>query len=175
MDIIRFNTRLKADGKEYSRIVYWNRFWRNKTELILSCIPAIASIVLFACGFRSSFLMIVYVIFCAYPFFIFSQCKSSISYHLEHRDASESAPCEITLMPTGILAEIKDFNISYTYNWDEFTTIYDKLGYYMMFNKGRMIVMIRKADIPEEFKKPFIDYIFEHADQNKCLIKIKRS
>ena len=77
-------------------------------------------------------------------------------------------------MPTGILAEIKDFNISYTYNWDEFTTIYDKLGYYMMFNKGRMIVMIRKADIPEEFKKPFIDYIFEHADQNKCLIKIKR-
>ena len=36
MDIIKFNTRLKADGKEYSRIVYWNRFWRNKTELILS-------------------------------------------------------------------------------------------------------------------------------------------
>lgn len=77
MDIIKFNTRLKADGKEYSRIVYWNRFWRNKTELILSCIPAAASIVLFACGFRSSFLMIVYVIFCAYPFSYFHSAKAA--------------------------------------------------------------------------------------------------
>lgn len=174
MDIIRFNTTLKASGKEYANIVYWNRFWRNKTELILSCLPGIVSIVLFCLGFRSSFLMIIYIIFCAYPFFIFSQCKSNIKYHLKNRDASESAPCEITLMPTGILAEIKDFELLHTYNWEDFTTIYDKLGYYMMFNKGTMIVMIRKADIPDNMKTAFVDYMFEHVNQNKCLIKVKR-
>jgi len=174
MDIIRYNTRLKADGKEYARIVYWNRFWRNKTELILSCLPAAASIILFCMGYRSSFLLIVYIIFCAYPFFIFSQCKSSIKYHLKHRDASESAPCEITLMPTGILAEIKDYDLKYNYNWDDLTTIYDKFGYYMMFNKGTMLVMLRQADIPDNMKKPLVDYIFNHVNQNNCLIKIKR-
>lgn len=174
MDIIRFNTTLKASGKEYANIVYWNRFWRNKTELILSCLPGIVSIVLFCLGFRSSFLMIIYIIFCAYPFFIFSQCKSNIKYHLKNRDASESAQCEITLMPTGILAEIKDFELLHTYNWEDFTTIYDKLGYYMMFNKGTMIVMIRKADIPDNMKTAFVDYMFEHVNQNKCLIKVKR-
>ncbi|MGN0407662.1 MAG: YcxB family protein [Bacteroides sp.] len=173
MDIIRFNTTLKASGKEYARIVYWNRFWRNKTELILTCLPAAASIVLFCLGLRSSFMLIIYVILCAYPFFIFSQCKSSIKYHLKNRDASESAPCEITLMPSGILAEIKDYNLQYTYNWNDFTTIYDTLGYYMMFNKGTMIVMIRKADIPDTQQTAFVDYVFEHVDQNKCLIKIK--
>lgn len=174
MDIIRFNTTLKASGREYAKIVYWNRFWRNKTELILSCLPAAISIVLFCLGYRTSFLLIIYVIVCAYPFFIFSQCKSNINYHLKHRDESESAPCEITLMPDGILAEIKDFDIQYTYSWDDMTTIYDKLGYYMMFNKGQMIVMIRKDDIPDAMKEPFKDYLFKYVDQNKCLIKIKR-
>lgn len=46
MDIIKFNTTLKASGKDYSRIVFWNRFLRNPIELILSWTPAMVSIIL---------------------------------------------------------------------------------------------------------------------------------
>ena len=39
MDIIKFNTTLKASGKDYFKIVFWNRFIRNPIELILSWLP----------------------------------------------------------------------------------------------------------------------------------------
>ena len=46
MDIIKFNTTLKASGKDYFKIVFWNRFIRNPIELILSWLPAVISLVL---------------------------------------------------------------------------------------------------------------------------------
>lgn len=50
---------------------------------------------------------------------------------------------------SGILAEIPEFELTYNYSWDDFTTIYDKFGYYMFFEKGKMTVMLRQADVPE--------------------------
>lgn len=175
MDYILIHTHLKASGDEYKKIVFWNRFIRNKTELILTFLPAIASIILFAMGFNNSFMLILYVIFFAYPVLIFTQFNSNIAYHLKHRDESESAPCDITLMKTSILAEIPDFDLKYNYSWDTFTTIYDKLGYYMFFEKGKMILMLKKADIPSEYQKEVVDFIFNHVDMNKCYVKINRN
>ena len=51
-------------------------------------------------------------------------------------------------MESGILAEIPEFELTYNYSWDDFTTIYDKFGYYMFFEKGKMTVMLRQADMP---------------------------
>ena len=45
MDIIKFNTTLKASGKDYFKIVFWNRLIRNPIELILSWLPAVISLV----------------------------------------------------------------------------------------------------------------------------------
>lgn len=174
MEVIRFKTTLKASGKEYEKIVFWNRFWRNKTELILTLLPAFSSIILFIMGYNNSFLLMIYVIFFCYPVFIFSQCKSNINYHLKHRDPYESAICELTFMPSGVLYEIPEHNKTINYNWSDLTTIYDKLGYYMFFNKGDMIFMIRKADIPESMQKAVVDYIFKYVDQNSCYIQIQR-
>ena len=39
MDYIKYETTLKASGREYSKIVFWNRFIRNPIELILTCFP----------------------------------------------------------------------------------------------------------------------------------------
>ncbi len=174
MDFIKYTSTLKASGKKYEKIVFWNRFWRNKTELILTLLPAAASIALFSAGFHSTLMLMIYVIAFVYPFMVFSQCRSSIRYHLKNRDASESAPCEITLMATGILAEIPDYETIYTYRWDEFTTIYDVLGYYMMFHKGTMIVMLNKADIPPEYRTAVVDFIFAHIDANTCYARIRK-
>ena len=149
MDYIKYETTLKASGREYSKIVFWNRFIRNPIELILTWLPAAITIVCIALGCFSSYLAVIYAACWCYPIYIFGfQFKSSVNYHLKNRDASESAPCTITLMESGILAEIPEFELTYNYSWDDFTTIYDKFGYYMFFEKGKMTVMLRQADMP---------------------------
>ena len=170
MDIIRYTTVLKASGTEYKKIVFWNRFLRNKLEPILSIIPALISIVLLFLGFYNPFFVLAYIIFCVYPFFIYTQFKSAVDYHLKHRDQSETVPCKITFMENGILAEISEFDLRYLYHWNDFTTIYDKYGYYMMFKKGEMLVMLRKEDIPTELQKPVIQFMSDNVNQNECML-----
>lgn len=171
MDIIKFESVFKASGDEYARIVFWNRFLRNPAELILSFIPAVISIVFMCLGYTNTFAMIIYLICFAYPFFVYRQYKSAVAYHLKNRDASEGAACTFTLTEAGVLAEIHDYNIINTYKWDDCTTIYDRVGYYMLFNKSNMLVMLRKADIPEDLKEPVKNYIKSHIDNNKCVMK----
>lgn len=50
MDYIKYETTLKASGREYSKIVFWNRFIRNPIELILTWLPAAITIVCIALG-----------------------------------------------------------------------------------------------------------------------------
>ena len=116
MDVIRYTTKLKASGAEYKKIVFWNRFLRNKLEAIFSIIPALSSILLLYLGFYNPFFVFAYIIFCVYPFFIYTQFRSAVDYHLKHRDQSETAPCEITFMENGILAEINEFDLRYLYH-----------------------------------------------------------
>lgn len=170
--VIEYNTTLKASGKEYTKIVFWNRFIRNPIELILTWAPAVASIVLLSMGIYSYFSLILYAVFWFYPLYIFCyQFKSSVNYHLKHRDPSESAPCTITMLENGIIANIPEHELNYNYDWEQFTCVYNKFGYYMLFNGGKMIVMLRQADMPEEIKKAVPKFIKEHVDRNRCKIK----
>ena len=122
-NIYKYNTTLKASGNDYKKIVFWNRFLRNPVELILSWVPAVISIIMLASGRYNTFLLIIYAICWFYPIYIFAfQFKSSVNYHLKHRDASEDAPCTITLMDNAILADIPDHNLIYTYEWEQFTS-----------------------------------------------------
>jgi hypothetical protein len=171
MDYIKYETTLKASGREYSKIVFWNRFIRNPIELILTWLPAAITIVCIALGCFSSYLAVIYAACWCYPIYIFGfQFKSSVNYHLKNRDASESAPCTITLMESGILAEIPEFKLTYNYSWDDFTTIYDKFGYYMFFEKGKMTVMLRQADMPEQERHAAADFIKKNVNQNICRV-----
>ena len=51
MDTIKYNTRLKASGDEYRKIVFWNRFIRNPIETVLSLVPVAIAIALMVMGF----------------------------------------------------------------------------------------------------------------------------
>lgn len=171
MNYIKISSTYKADGKQYERIVFWNRFLRNKTELILTLLPAVISIAAMAYGYRSTFLMVVYCIFLIYPFLAYRQFKSTVKYHLAHRDASESAPCDFTLMDTGILCEFQGNEEKKIFKWEDFTTVYSRLGYYMFFQKGTMLVMLNQSDIPPETKPLVHDYINTHINHNHCIMK----
>jgi hypothetical protein len=171
MDTIQYNTKLKASGDEYRKIVFWNRFLRNPTETILTLLPAVLAIILMCSGFLNGFLGIIYAACFAYPIYIFAvQFRSSVNYHLKHRDPSEDAPCTITLMDSGILAEIPSHEITTTYLWDAFTTIYCKFGYFMCFEGSKMTVMLRVADMSEEQQSVVPDFIKSHVNQNICKI-----
>ena len=165
MDYIKYKTTLKASGDEYKKIVFWNRFVRNPVETILTWTPAVITIVLIVLGFLNTYLAVIYAACWAYPIYIFFfQFKSSVNYHLKNREASESAPCTITLMDSGILAEIPDYDKTLNYEWDSFTTIYKKFGYYMLFENSKMTVMLREADIPENQRNAASDFIKSHVD-----------
>ncbi|MGN0327736.1 MAG: hypothetical protein ACI4D4_02020 [Lachnospira sp.] len=171
MNTLKYETRLKASGDDYKKIVFWNRFLRNPAELILSWVPALITIVLLALGYANTFLLIIYAICWFYPIYIFAfQFKSNVNYHLKHRDPSEDAPCTMTLMPNAILADIPDYELTYTYEWDQFTTAYLVNGYYMLFNGSKMIVMLNTKDMPEDIRNQAGKYIKEHVDRNKCKI-----
>ncbi len=171
MDYIKYKTTLKASGDEYKKIVFWNRFVRNPVETILTWTPAAITIVLIVLGFLNTYLAVIYAACWAYPIYIFFfQFKSSVNYHLKNREASESAPCTITLMDSGILAEIPDYDKTLNYEWDSFTTIYKKFGYYMFFENSKMTVMLREADIPENQRNAASDFIKSHVNMNKCKV-----
>ncbi len=171
MKVIRYQTKLKASGDEYRKIVFWNRFLRNMTESFFTVLPAILSIAGIIAGYYGGILIIVYAIAFIYPIFILSQFKSTVNYHLKHRDPSEDAPCEVTFMTNGVMFDIPEFDRKEIYEWDGLTTIYDKFGYYMMFEKGTMTFMLRKADIPDELKNDVVAFIKENVNQNKCVIR----
>lgn len=174
MDIIKYKSTLKASGDDYKKIVFWNRFIRNPIELILSWLPALASVLLISLGYFNSYLAVIYACCFAYPLYIFLfQFKSSVNYHLKHRDPAEDAPCTITLMNNGILADIPQHDVSNMYNWEDFTVIYDKFGYYMCFNGSKMLVMLKQSDMDDKQRKSVPEYIKSHVDMNKCRILFK--
>ena len=39
-----------------------------------------------------------------------------------------------------------------------------------MFNKGKMVVMLRQADMSEEQREAAGDYIKKNVDMNKCKV-----
>lgn len=171
MDYIKYETTLKASGNEYKKIVFWNRFIRNPIELILTWLPAAISVICISLGFFSSYLAVIYAACWCYPLFIFFiQFKNSVNYHLKNREPSESAPCTMTLMENGILAEIPEYDVTHQYSWKDFTTVYNKFGYYMLFQKGKMLVMLRQKDMPEKERAAAADFIKKNVDLNVCRV-----
>lgn len=152
MNIIRFTSTLKPSGKEYKKIVYWNRFIRMKLETIILTLLFIAGIFLLF-NTKELVLLLMGGLFIVFPIIVIIQLNSSIRYHLDNRDKTESMPCEFTVMQNGILTNIYDENYSKMYKWEESTSVYDALGYYMFFNKNAMTVMINKSDVAESDKK----------------------
>ena len=73
-------------------------------------------------------------------------------------------------MDSAILADIPDHDLVYTYEWEQFTTVYFLYGYYMLFNGNKMIVMLSTNDMPDDVKSNAGQFIKEHVDLNKCKI-----
>ena len=152
-NVIRFTSVKKPKGDEYKKVTYWNRFVRTKIEtiiLILLIILGISSLIYrLGNGTMNTLWMIVSLCFIGYPWLIITQFNSSIRYHLRHRDPAEDAPCNYTVMDNGILMENDEVEFREFHRYDEFTSVYtDVFDYFMMFQGSKVLVMIKKADVP---------------------------
>lgn len=169
--VIKFTSTQKPDGDEYKKITYWNRFVRVKIETILMLALAALSIACgayrLANGTMDTFWAIICIIFLFYPGLIITQFNSSIRYHLKHRDPSETAPCEFCIMENGILMDVPEHDVHSFIRYDEFTHVYTNVfGFYMMFRKNKVLVMIRHSDIPEGRKDDLEDMMFAGLNTN---------
>ena len=61
-------------------------------------------------------------------------------------------------MENGILIDVPEHDVHSFIRYDEFTHVYTNVfGFYMMFQKSKVLVMIRHKDIPEGRKDDFED------------------
>ena len=149
MQPIIFESKLKPEGKEYKKIVYWNRFIRTKKETVCLVLAFIIGLILLLSNL-GLFSIILGVILIGNPFYIIYDFNKSIKNHLNTRDKSETLPCTYTIMDNGVLTEVKEENKLSLFKWEEATDLYITLGFYMFFDKSDMKLMIRISDIPED-------------------------
>ncbi len=172
--VIRFTSTQKPDGNEYKKITYWNRFVRVKVETLIMLALVIVGISCAAYRLTTetmdTFWAIICIVFLFYPFLIITQFNTSIRYHLKHRDPAETSPCEFCIMENGILIDVPECDVHNFVRYDEFTHVYTNVfGFYMMFQKSKVLVMIRHSDIPEGRKDDFEDMMVAGLS-NSCKV-----
>lgn len=77
------------------------------------------------------------------------------------------APLLLWTLPYQLIF-LNSHNLVYTYELEQFTTVYFLYGYYMLFAGKKMIVMLNTKDMPEDIKAITGQFIKEHVDLNKC-------
>lgn len=159
MELIQFTSTLKPDGKEYKKVVYWNRFVRMKLETVILALLFIAGIFLLANSADKIMFLVVGALFVIFPIIIIIQLNSSIRYHLENRDKLESMPCTFTIMTNGILTDIREADYTKLTKWEESDKVYNAVGYYMFFKGNTMTIMVDKSAIPDDKRELAHKYI----------------
>ncbi len=172
---IRFTSTQKPDGDEYKKVTYWNRFVRTKNETLILLALIIASIGIavyrLTTGTMDTMWAIITVIFLLYPVMVIMQFNSSIRYHLKHRNPAEIEPCEFTIMENGILIDVPSCDVRVFHKYDEFTHLYTNVfGYVMLFQKNKVLAMLKHSDIPAEQLDDALNLILDGIEPT-CKIK----
>ena len=103
MNIIRFTSTYKPDGKDYTKVTLWNRYIQNKTLLFTLFIPTAAAIYFLVSDPGPFWWMFVLIMF--YPLYSIIGFLFKIKKHLKFRNPADIAKTEFTFMNNGILAD----------------------------------------------------------------------
>lgn len=151
MDTTRFTQAYRPSGKEYENIFMWNRFLRKKLELLITFAPTILCILSIIAGFYSAPFIPIYALLICYPLVAYFQFKLTISKHLRNRKEKDNATCEVNIMNNGILLINNDYEIRELHKWEDIKVIYDKFGYYLIYGNKKMLALLKKENIPNDF------------------------
>ena len=148
MNITRFTQKYRPEGKEYEKIFMWNRFLRKKSDLIIIFAPALICIASIIAGYFSPVFIPAYAFFILYPAIAYLQFKATIKKHLRNRKAKDNAECEVNIMDNGILLINNEHDIRELHKWDDIKKVYDHFGYYLIYGDKKMLVLLKKENIP---------------------------
>lgn len=172
MNIIRFTSTFKPDGKDYTKITMWNRYIHNKTVLFVSFIPTVGAIYFLYNGAGSFWWL--FVLLMLYPLYGMLGFLLKIKKHLKFRSPADTAKTEFTLMNNGILLDRMDMQKLDMIHWEDINMTWELKDYYLLYNKDKLVTALVKKDMAPEQIDEVRKYLMKRV-RNRQGINYKKS
>lgn len=164
MKPIVFTAPFKPDGSAYTKLCLWNRYIHNRARLILTLIPCVFGIYLFATS-RITYLIPLYILLMLYPLLHVGAFIIKIKKHLRFRSKADTATATFTIMDNGILIERKELDMYNMFHWDDFTRIIDFSEFILLYDKVKLSLVLPKNAMTDTSPSEVRDYIAAHLYQ----------
>lgn len=171
MNLIRFTSKFKPEGKEYVKTTLWNHFISNKAMLLILIIPPILSIYFLLSGAITTFSLVINILLFLYPVFSVLSFMKKINDHLKYRDATDTALTHFTFMENGILIEQPEFDKLDMQYWNEFDCLYELKNYLVLYYKDSLKLILDKKDMEQGQLDEIRSYILSHFTESKTKYK----
>lgn len=161
MNVIRFTSTFKPDGKNYTKITLWNRYIRNKTVLLTSFIPTVGAIYFLYNGAGPFWWLFVLIMF--YPLYSILGFTLKIKKHLKFRSPADIAKTEFTFMNNGILIDRFDMQKLDMIHWENVDIMWELKDYLLLYSKDKIIAVLSKKDMEPGQVDVIRDFIIKHV------------
>lgn len=161
MNVIRFTSTFKPEGKDYTKITLWNRYIRNKTVLFSLFIPTAGAIYFLATGAGMLWWLFVLIMF--YPLYNVIGFMFKIKKHLKLRNPADIAKTEFTFMNNGILIDRMELQKLDMVHWDDVNTLWELKDFLVLYNKDKLVLVFAKKDMEPGQVDMIRDFILKHV------------
>lgn len=162
MDIIRFQSIYKPEGKEYVKVTLWNRFMHTKSLLLFTFLPTALALYFLLKDIHSP-LWWVFVIIMFYPVYTIAAFLIKVKHHLKLRSVLDSAPTEFTFMTNGILVDRKGAESNKLIYWKDLDFLYELKDFFLLYKNDILILVLSKKDMKDgqcdEIKKYILKFL----------------
>lgn len=160
MNIIRFTSTFKPDGKDYTKVTVWNNYVRNKKFLLTLFIPTAGSIYFLINGIGTFWWIFVLLMF--YPVYHLIGFLFKIKKHLKFRSPADIAKTEFTFMDNGILADRMEIQKLDMIRWDDVNILWELKKFFILCNNEKLVLVLPKKDMEPGQSELIRAFIQEH-------------
>ncbi len=160
MNVIRFTSTYKPDGKDYTKITLWNRYIQNKTLLVTLFIPTVGA--LYFLYTNPGPFWWIFILIMLYPLYSVIGFSFKIKKHLKFRSPADIAKTEYTFMNNGILADRIEMQKLDMTHWEDVNTLWELKDYLLLYNKDRLVLVFSKKDMDPGQPEQIRSFILEH-------------
>ncbi|MCI9541219.1 MAG: hypothetical protein HFG39_09205 [Lachnospiraceae bacterium] len=165
MNIIRFTSTYKPDGKDYTKVTLWNRYIQNKTLLFTLFIPTAAAIYFLVSDPGPFWWMFVLIMF--YPLYSIIGFLFKIKKHLKFRNPADIAKTEFTFMNNGILADRMEMQKLDMIHWEDANILWELKDFFLLYQKDKLLFVFVKKDMEPEQEDVIREFILKHLSNRQ--------
>ena len=160
MNVIRFTSTFKPEGRDYTKITLWNRSVHNKTILFSLFIPTAAALYFLITEPGPFWWIFVIIMF--YPLYSLIAFTLKIKKHLKFRSPADIAKTEYTFMNNGVLADRMEMQKLDLIHWEDVNMLWELKDYLMLYNKDKLVLVFTKKDMEPGQLDQIRDFILKH-------------